>query len=186
LQWSANLLVLRDDPTQADAVVVLAGNGTGGRILKGAELVRDGYAPRLYVLDDTACMHGECVRWSQLWRDSRRSSRSDLETIVPREAVVPLLEDIPLSPGTYEEAEAAWSRLEPMGVRRLLLVTDEYHSRRATLTWRKVVAGRAEVLSVPCSTRCTSVQNWWQDRAAMLAIWLEIPKYFMYLRDGRL
>jgi hypothetical protein len=148
--------------------------------------VRDGYAPRLYVLDDTACVHGECVRWSQLWRDPRRRSATGLEAIVPREAVVPLLDERPLAPGTYEEAEAAWARLEPLGVRRLLLVTDEFHSRRATLAWRKVVAGRAEVHSVPCSARCISVRGWWQDRHALLAIWLEIPKFAVYLREGRL
>jgi hypothetical protein len=36
-------------PAQSDAVIVLAGANNGARISKGTELVRAGYAPRLFV-----------------------------------------------------------------------------------------------------------------------------------------
>src|SRR6266516_6139028 len=104
LQAAGDLLVLREQPVSADAAVALGGDGHGGRALKGAELVRDGYAPKLYVLDEASCVKGYCVRWSELWRRGRRGQTADLEKVIPREAVVPLLDDMPGSPGTYEEA----------------------------------------------------------------------------------
>ena len=36
--------------------------------------------------------------------------------------------------GTYEEAVAGWSALRALGVRRLIVITDAYHSRRAAMT----------------------------------------------------
>ena len=42
-------LVKAQDPQKADMVLVLAGDGAGNRILKAAQLVRDGYAPKVLV-----------------------------------------------------------------------------------------------------------------------------------------
>jgi len=42
-------LVRTDPPRKADAVLVLAGDGWGHRILTAAQLVRDGYAPKVLV-----------------------------------------------------------------------------------------------------------------------------------------
>ena len=55
--WLAALggwLVAAESPFQADAVVVLAGDRFGRRILKGAELVRQGFAP-LAVKENHPC-----------------------------------------------------------------------------------------------------------------------------------
>jgi uncharacterized SAM-binding protein YcdF (DUF218 family) len=180
------LLVLREAPTPADGVVVLGGDSLGGRVMKGAELVRDGYAPTLYVLEDMGCVRAYCVRWSNLWKSGIRAGDADIERVIPREAVVPLLDDVPLSAGTYEEAVAAWARLESMGVRHVLLVTDEYHSRRATLTWKKVTGDRAEVHSVPCVQRCVSMRSWWRDKEAAKSAWLELLRFGAYIAMGRI
>ena len=49
LRYFGNALVQAGNPVHADMVVVLAGDFFGDRILKGAELVREGYAPRVLV-----------------------------------------------------------------------------------------------------------------------------------------
>jgi uncharacterized SAM-binding protein YcdF (DUF218 family) len=186
LQAVGDILVVRDQPVPADGVVVLGGDSRGGRTLRGAELVRDGYAPKLYVLEDLSCLRGYCMRWSQLWRAGVGFGEMDPGRVIPREAVVPLLDDVPMSAGTYEEAQAAWERLEPLGVHRLLLVTDEYHSRRATLTWRKVIGGAAEIISVPCTDHCVSMHGWWRDKEAAKSAWLELLRFGAYIAMGRI
>jgi uncharacterized SAM-binding protein YcdF (DUF218 family) len=49
LAAAGRFLVRADVPAPADAVLVLAGDTSGRRILKGAELVRQGFAPRVFV-----------------------------------------------------------------------------------------------------------------------------------------
>jgi uncharacterized SAM-binding protein YcdF (DUF218 family) len=186
LQAAGDLLVLREPPRAADGVVVLGGDTYGGRALRGTELVRAGYAPRVYVLDERACAHGSCTRWSELWRSGKLGEAESTWAGLPEGAVVPLLDDIPAVPGTYEEAIEAWERLRPLGVRRILLVTDPFHSRRAALTWRKVVGGEADVSSVPCDQGCLAMDGWWRDREGLKAVWLEYARLAGYLVAGYL
>ena len=49
LRWLGESLVLSEPPFRAEIAVVLAGDGYGNRIIKAAELVREGYAPSVLV-----------------------------------------------------------------------------------------------------------------------------------------
>jgi uncharacterized SAM-binding protein YcdF (DUF218 family) len=49
LSWLGSFLILADAPVRADLVVVLAGDWHGLRILEGARLVKEGYAPKVVV-----------------------------------------------------------------------------------------------------------------------------------------
>ena len=49
LERAGTYLDVGQPPQQADAILVLAGGGSGERILKAGELVRQGYAPVAYV-----------------------------------------------------------------------------------------------------------------------------------------
>ena len=46
-------LVKAEQPVRAEVIVVLAGDGFGNRILKGAKLVRQGFAPMVFVSGPT-------------------------------------------------------------------------------------------------------------------------------------
>ena len=48
-RWMGEFLVHTDPIMKADAVLVLAGDWNGDRILKGGELVKQGYAPVVLV-----------------------------------------------------------------------------------------------------------------------------------------
>ena len=48
--WAlGQMLVHTEAPVRGDAVVVLGGDGSGNRVLKGAQLVNDGWAPVLVI-----------------------------------------------------------------------------------------------------------------------------------------
>ena len=49
MAWMGAWLVHSDEPFPADVVVVLAGDPYGNRILKGADLVKQGFAPKVLV-----------------------------------------------------------------------------------------------------------------------------------------
>lgn len=186
LQAVGQWFVLREDPRQADAVLVVGSDASGGGAALGAELVRAGYAPALFLIDRPVCAHGYCLRWSDLARAPRDSEAAEWERSLSPGKIAPIAADGATEPVGFREDEVAWERLRSLGVTRILLVTDEVQSRRAALGWRKLVSGHAEVSSVPCSARCDSVQAWWQSRQGLKRVWLEAGRFAFDAAAGRL
>jgi uncharacterized SAM-binding protein YcdF (DUF218 family) len=144
-------LVQSGPPERADIALVLAGDYTGNRILKGAELVRQGYAPKA-LISGPAGNYGyyEC----------------DLAIPFAEKAGYPEsyfihLEHHALS--TEEEAHAAVPELRRLGARRVLLVTSDYHTRRATKIFR---AAAPDLIFYPVAAPdfYFSAQGWWHNR----------------------
>lgn len=159
-------LVDSEEPFHADIVVVLAGDDTGARILRGAELVKQGYAPAV-VVSGPACCYG------------RHESDLAIEYAVaagyPREWFIPL----PMvAHSTREEAQILTRELERLKVSRFLLVTSDYHTRRAARVYRALVP--------PGSFRTIAAKSedfgagWWRTREGRKQALLEWIKTFAY------
>ena len=144
-------LVSSGPPQKSDIVVVLAGDGFGNRILTGAELVREGYAPKVLVSGPSGIygMH-EC----------------DLAIAFAVKAGYPESLFLPFpneARSTAEEAQAIVPELKRLGAKEILLVTSDYHSRRAGGIFRHeapdlvfhVVAARDQFFSA---------DGWWKNR----------------------
>lgn len=71
-------------------------------------------------------------------------------------------------------------------MRRILLVTDEYHSRRATLVWRRVAGGAGELISVPAVGSHPPLTGWWRNSSGREAVLAEYVKLLGYGLRGRL
>jgi uncharacterized SAM-binding protein YcdF (DUF218 family) len=119
-----------DHPQPADAIVVLAGE-TEQRPRKGLQLLAQGLAPRL-VLDAPAGSH--VYRWSQL--ELARQYLSSLPA-APQLAACPIA-----GLSTRDEARDVAGCLAVSGaaheaqVHRVLLVTSDFHTRRALAIFR--------------------------------------------------
>jgi len=145
------LLVRDDGPSHADMAVVLAGDFSGNRIMRGAELVKQGYVPRvlvsgpdmlygLYECDlaiPFAVKHGYPESWFIREPNEARSTR--------------------------EEAAAILPDLRRRGVHRFLLVTSDYHTARAARIYR-AVARDFEVRTVAAPDVYFRPDNWWHNR----------------------
>jgi uncharacterized SAM-binding protein YcdF (DUF218 family) len=140
-------------PEKADIAFVLAGDASGRRILKGAELVRQGYAPRL-VVSGPAGNYGyyEC----------------DLAIPFAVKAGYPESEFIPFpnhARSTRDEAAAAAVELRGLGAHRVLLITSLYHTRRAGGDFR-AAAPDLTFIVVAASDENFTPQAWWHNREA--------------------
>lgn len=114
-------------PTPGAAIVVL-GSGVSAdgaltarslrRTVHGVRLQRRGLAPLLVLMGV---------------RPASGPGEAESRAALARELDVPEGAMLALSGGrtTWEEARAAWSKLEPRGARRILLVTDVSHMERA-------------------------------------------------------
>jgi len=118
-----------DEPHAADAIVVLAGE-TEQRPAKGLQLLAQGLAPRL-LLDAPA--GSRIYRWSQLELAQQYLSA------LPEAQQLSACPIVGLS--TRDEARNVAACLKTMGedgsrVQRVLLVTSDFHTRRALAIFR--------------------------------------------------
>jgi uncharacterized SAM-binding protein YcdF (DUF218 family) len=164
LGWFGGFLVRTDPLQRADIVVVLAGDGTGERILRAAELVTEGYAPRALV-DGPLLYYGHPE--SDLAIDfavSQGYSREMFDPL-PMEAY-----------STLEEAYIVDAELRRRGVRKALVVTSDYHTRRARLIYQKHTSGEVEYVFLAAPHPFFSAEGWWRDREGKKIFLLEFLK----------
>ncbi|HEY8498682.1 MAG TPA: YdcF family protein [Limnochordales bacterium] len=167
------LLVVAEPPEPADAIVVLGGDWRG-RIDRGIALYREGYAPVLLVTGGMAIAPGR-VQADYLAEAARQAG-------VPQEAILTERR----ASSTWEDAVLTLPLAQERGWRRVLLVTSNWHSRRATMVFRRVW-GRAgiEVRSVPSEEWRFDLARWWQDPdggETVLIEWLRLAWYWLRAR----
>lgn len=147
----ASYLDQSSPPQQADVVFVLAGDFAGNRVLKAAELVRQGYAPKALV-SGPAGLYGRY--------------ESDLAISFAESAGFPASYFLAFpnrAKSTREEAAVAAKQLRALGAHRVLLVTNNYHTRRAGLVFRQEAPDLAFIM-VEAPDEYFSVDGWWRNR----------------------
>lgn len=155
-------LVKAGPPHQADIAVVLAGDENGDRILKGAELVRAGFVPKVLVSGPKLYNRYECdlaiefavkhgYPESMFIRNPNvtRSTRSEAATLVPE--------------------------MRRMGVRSFILVTSDYHTRRAGRLFH-AAAAELDMYVVAAPDTDFTLNQWWKSREGKKTVVLEWSK----------
>ncbi len=144
-------LVSAGPPEKADIVVVLAGDASGNRILKAANLVRQGYAPKVLV-SGPAGMYD--------------FSECDLEIPFAVRRGFPesyFLHFENHAHSTQEEAQAVIPELRRLGAKNILLVTSDFHTRRAGRIFRRMAPGLTfHVVAAPDVYFTPGA--WWENR----------------------
>ena len=156
-------LVHAGPPQKADAALVLAGDGWGHRILTAAQLARDGFVPKvlvsgpdgaygLYECDlaiPFAVKHGYPEPFFVHMENSARS--------------------------TVAEAQALLPVIRRMGLRRIIVVTSNFHTRRAGAIYRKL-APDLTILVVAAPDENFTPDGWWHNREGQKTFVVEWEK----------
>jgi uncharacterized SAM-binding protein YcdF (DUF218 family) len=164
--WLAALggwLVRTDPPARADVAVVLAGDRSGYRILKAAEMVRQGYT-------QTVLVSGPDEFYG--YNEAELAIPFAVRSGYPPSWFVAAPNQ---SRSTQEEALAMVDVLRKRSVRTCLLVTSDYHTRRAGKIYRAAapdVDFRVEGAYTPDFTPAT----WWHTREGRKLFFLEWTK----------
>jgi uncharacterized SAM-binding protein YcdF (DUF218 family) len=163
-----NFLVKAGPPQKADIIVVLAGDGFGHRILKAAELIKEGYAPRALISGPNGNYGNyEC----------------DLAIPFAVKAGYPesyFLHFENRARSTQEEARVVAEKLHELGVKRAIVVTSNFHTRRAGMIYRRA-APDIEFFVVSAPDEFFKPDSWWRDREArkiFLYEWMKIVSEF--------
>ena len=169
-------LVVADPLQPADAVVPLGGGGVG-RVAQAAALLEDGYATWLVATDAEIDLPGIRDSYSELVRQEAQWQGVAPERILMAPGVVET---------TYEEALAVRALAQEQGWRSLLVVTDPFHTRRASLTFRNVFRGTGVAVGVrPVEDAEYDAEAWWQSADGLRDTWTEYAKLALYLLGYR-
>ncbi len=175
LPFAGSLLIATEPPVAADAIVVLAGN-SDDRLPWAEGLRAAGYAPLLIVSNERVHTHGVETTWLALHQAG--IAAPDL----PADALAVV--DDPPPESTIDEAHRAASILVSRGLHSALLVTDAFHSRRASLLFRAAFADRGlSVRSTPAPD-ALDLAHWWAHPLAARRVTEEWTKFLYYLVQG--
>jgi len=147
---SGSFLIV-NDPQPSDAIIVLAGE-TDRRPARGLELLAANYAPKM-ILDVPA--NAKIYQWNMLELAQRYVQA------LPRGRAIVICPIYGLS--TKAEALDVAGCLKPLGARRLLLVTSDYHTRRALSTFRHELP-ETEFSVAAANDPAQFGSSWWQHR----------------------
>lgn len=155
-------LVSAGPPVKADLAVVFAGDGHGNRLLKGAQLVRDGYVPVVLVsgpaghYDDYECdpaihfgvLHGYPEAYFRHFHGNYTN--------------------------TADEASAIIAQLRKENIKKVLVVTSGYHTRRTSRYFKNLDGIEAHMIAA--EDRYANHGTWWKDREGRKTIAMEWAK----------
>ena len=157
-----DLLVSSEPPTKADIAVVLGGDGGGLRILTAAQLERDGYVPAVLV-----------------------SGTDDFYNTPECELAIPfaVARGYPESyfrhlhghyTNTADEAVAIIAELRNANVKRILVVTSAYHTRRASRYFTHIPGIEGHMIA--SKDRYANHGDWWKNREGRKTVFMEWSK----------
>lgn len=147
-----NYLVEAGPPAHADLAVVLAGDLGGNRMLKAAELVKDGYAPQVLVSGPANCCYG--------LHESDLAIPFAVKHGYPQSYFVAFPND---SNSTLEEAQRIVLELRKRKVHSIDLVTSNYHTHRAGRIYRSL-APDLDIHMVAAPDANFTPDGWWKTR----------------------
>jgi uncharacterized SAM-binding protein YcdF (DUF218 family) len=154
-------LVETDPPAKSDMIIVLGGDWFGNRILKAAELSKQGYAPHVLV-SGGGYLYGKY--------EGDMAVPFAVSHGYDEKIFIKLLYP---SSSTRDEAKAVIPERR-LGVKKYILVTTEFHTRRAGKIFREL-APDLELRVVP-SPDTLHWNNWWREREGRKTFLMEWTK----------
>jgi len=172
-----NWFVVINAQPGADAIICLSGDRQT-RTPECLRLWKNKFAPRLFVTQEKPKnKEFHQLELSHLEFARAVTKRMKLDA---KWELLPSLSDGVTS--TFDEAEDALSLAKAAGWQRIILVTDEFHTRRSLLAFEKVFKGSGvDVQVAGAPNEVFGVDNWWQSDRGILAYFGETIKYPIYL-----
>ena len=170
----AEAWIVHDPLSQADAIVVLGG-GLQTRPFEAARLFRDGYAPKILVASPERKPTDKLGITAE---DADVTKQILLEQGVPDSAIVIFGNEVS---STYEEALALREWVNQSGAKKIIIVTDPFHTRRVRWLFRKELATTgAQILTGAAAPLKYTASNWWQTEQGLIEFQNELIKYAYY------
>ena len=165
----------------ADAIVVLSG-GKATRIPHALKLFADNYGP-LLLLTEVKKIN---MRFAHLFSTNEEIAHAMKDELKLNVAIVTVPSLKGGATSTFDEAYDLRKFSETEGFKRLILVTDAFHTRRAYHAFQTVFSGSEIRLEMSAAQNdIYNESNWWTSDHGISAYVLESIKYPVYLLSSK-
>lgn len=162
----APFLLIVDEPVEQAGIAVVLGGGGGSRLRKGLSLYEAGLVSHLVLVDNK----------KNAWDHMLGRFCPDCVT----EGKITIIEG---SSNTFTDAELVEKYCRAHKIKSVLVVTDPYHTRRASLIFNERFARTdvqvRTVSSDEFGNRLSPSGQWWQDENTLKTVWAELNKVFI-------
>jgi len=161
-------LVVDESPRRCDAIIVLSGEAVP-RVAKAVEMYKGGYS-NLIIMTGGGRLTSRLTEADLMYMEA-------VELGVPPSAV--LLEN--RSESTYENAVNTKKIVLDRGIKSILLVTSNYHTRRSRFVFKRVFKGTAvEIVTVSAPDPKFSPSSWWKKHEGQQKALTELANMIIY------
>ena len=171
LTWVGSYLVEVQEPQKADVIVVLGGDVSGVRALKGCQLLERGLANQMWV-SGALDFFGKAESESAVAFVAARGCPTDKLTALK----------YPVD-STRDEAIAIGKLMRERGIKKYLLVTSNFHTRRSGKVFREM-SPDLEAVVIAADNTDFPVDRWWKmrhSRRTAFNEWLKTVSYWIGL-----
>jgi vancomycin permeability regulator SanA len=166
LRFAGNFWVVDESPETSDAIVILSDDDYDAvRASRAADLFKASWAPRIVASG----------RFLRPYASIAELMQHDLnDRGVPESAVVRLPNR---ARNTLEEAGAVSTLLTSRGWKKILVVTSNYHTRRARFIYERVLAPGTQLRVVAAPDPAYDPNSWWRTREGLKTFFYEVVGY---------
>ena len=168
---TAHWLVIDNKPIDSDIAVILGGGG-GNRLRRAISIYNEGFVDALLLVGLKASN----------WDNITDRLCPDCELAGKNVTV------INGSTTTVTDARLTLQYCRDHGIKKMLVITDPYHTRRTALIFLRVFRESGIVPQVVSSgdygSRLSPDDTWWRDSETLETVWLELGKNIAILLHG--
>lgn len=168
LHFAGNFWVVDESPQTSDAIVILSDDDFDAvRASRGADLYRASWAPRIVASGRSLRPYASIAELMQ---------RDLTDRGVPTTAVVRFPNR---ARNTLEEAGAVSEFLSTHGWKKIIVVTSNYHTRRARFIYEHALAPGTELRMVAAPDPAYDPNSWWRTREGLKTFFYELVGYIV-------
>src|ERR1700752_1020590 len=174
LRFAGNFWVVDESPQTSDAIVILSDDDYDAvRASRAADLYRASWAPRIIA-------SGRSLRPYTSIAELMQHDLTDRG--VPATAVVRVPNR---ARNTLDEAGAVSAFLSSHGWKKIIVVTSNYHTRRARFIYEHALAPGTELRVVAAPDPAYDPNSWWRTREGLKTFFYEVVGYLVARSDLR-
>jgi uncharacterized SAM-binding protein YcdF (DUF218 family) len=158
------LVSATNEPRKSDAILVLAGDWEGSRILTACDLVRREMAPVVLVSGPTAWYGINEADAAIRFATANGCDGSKLRPVYIKAF------------STVEEAWKLHRELRNAGIRELIIVTSSYHTSRSARVYRRELGDEIRFTMVAAPDEFFEPGTWWKTREGQKTVFFEVSK----------
>lgn len=161
-----------DPLAKADAIVAISGGDTYSRTIKAVDLYHAGWAPKII--------------FSGAARDPSSPSNAEVMKQVAQANGVPLraIETDKSSKNTHQNAQLSGTLLKNSDIKTIILVTSQYHQRRASIEFARSLGKNVKIINQPAKDYYWNRYTWWLSPQGWYTTLSELVKIPMALVRG--